>query len=208
MVNQEGTMIGQDGPARQDGPAGSWRRGWPARLRGLSPTAKITYAMAALLLAFIAVVSLAGGSQGTSARGLTPAKDFRLPELGHRGQRISLAAYAGQPVIVNFFASWCVPCQRETPLLARFYHARSGRVIVIGIDANDQAGPAMRFIRSAGVSYPVGADPFPAHATTSYGVLALPQTFFLDGGHRIVRRIFGALTQRELAAGVALMDEG
>jgi cytochrome c biogenesis protein CcmG, thiol:disulfide interchange protein DsbE len=195
-------MIEQARPGR------SWRRGWRARLRGLSLTAKITYAMAALLLAFIAVVSLAGGSAGTSARELTLAKDFRLPGLGHRGQPISLAAYAGQPVIVNFFASWCVPCKRETPLLARFYQARRGRVIVIGIDANDQAGPALRFIRSAGVTYPVGADPFPAHATTSYGVLALPQTFFLDAGHRIVQRIFGAVSQRELTAGVALMDGG
>jgi cytochrome c biogenesis protein CcmG/thiol:disulfide interchange protein DsbE len=201
-------MIEQAGPGGPGGPGRSWRRGWRARLRGLSPTAKITYSMAALLLAFIAVVSLAGGSTGTSAHVLTPAKDFRLPELGHRGPPISLAAYAGQPVIVNFFASWCVPCKRETPLLERFYHARRERVIVIGIDANDQAGPAMRFIRSAGVSYPVGADPFPAHATTSYGVLALPQTFFLDARHRIVRRVFGAVTQRELAAGVALTDGG
>ena len=188
--------------------SGWWRSWppWPARIRGLSPTAKVTYAVAALLLAFIAVVSLAGGSRGTARRGLTLAKDFTLPELGHPGQRISLAAYAGRPVIVNFFASWCVPCKRETPLLARFYHARGEQVIVIGIDANDQAGPAVRFVAAAGVSYPVGADPFPAHTTTSYGVLALPQTFFLDARHRVVRRIFGALTMRDLAAGVALMD--
>jgi len=187
-------------------PSGSFRRGWQARLRGLSPTAKITYAVAALLLAFIAVVSLAGNSPGTTRRGVTLAKDFTLPELGHPGQRISLAAYAGRPVIVNFFASWCVPCKRETPLLARFYHARGEQVVLIGIDANDQAGPAVRFVRTAGVSYPVGADPFPAHVATSYGVLALPQTFFLDARHRVVRRIFGAVTMRELAAGTALMD--
>ena len=177
-----------------------------ARLRALSPTAKITYAVAALLLAFIAVVSLAGGRTGPPRHALTVARNFTLPELGRPGQRVSLAAYAGQPVIVNFFASWCVPCKRETPMLARFYQASKGRVVVVGIDANDQGGPAMRFLRTAGVGYPVGADPFPARITTSYGVLALPQTFFLNARHRVVRRIFGAVTMRELDAGVALMD--
>jgi thiol-disulfide isomerase/thioredoxin len=177
-----------------------------ARLRALSPTAKITYAVAALLLAFTAVVSLAGGGTGPPGHALPVAGNFTLPELGRPSQRVSLAAYAGQPVIVNFFASWCVACKRETPMLARFYHASKGRVVVVGIDANDQAGPARRFLRTAGVGYPVGADPFPARITTSYGVLALPQTFFLNARHRVVRRIFGAVTMRELDAGVTLMD--
>jgi cytochrome c biogenesis protein CcmG/thiol:disulfide interchange protein DsbE len=177
-----------------------------ARLRALSPTAKITYAVAALLLAFIAVVWLAGSGTSTRPHALPVARDFTLPELGRPGQRVALAGYAGQPVIVNFFASWCVPCKRETPMLARFYRASQGRVVIVGIDANDQAGQAMRFLRTAGVGYPVGMDPFPARTTTSYGVLALPQTFFLDARHRVVRRVFGAVTMRELDAGVAAMD--
>jgi cytochrome c biogenesis protein CcmG, thiol:disulfide interchange protein DsbE len=190
----------------QPPPATQGWAGRAARLRRLSPTTKITYAIAALVLAFVAVVSLTGSGPSAARQPLPAAKGFALPQLGHPGQQVSLAAYAGQPVVVNFFASWCVPCKHETPLLARFYRASRGRVIIVGIDANDETGPALRFLTAAGVRYPVGIDPFPASATTSYGVQALPQTFFLNARHRIVRRIFGALTARELDAGVTLMD--
>jgi thiol-disulfide isomerase/thioredoxin len=177
------------------------------RLRGAGRTSKIGWGAAAAVLAVIAIVAVTSGSSGpTSSRPPPAAKAFTLGALGRPGQRVSLAAFAGQPVIINFFASWCGPCKRETPLLARFYRDSGGRAVVIGVDANDQAGPAERFVHAAGVTYPVGFDPFPAATTTSYGVLALPQTFFLNSRHRIVKRILGDVTMKELTAGVALMD--
>jgi cytochrome c biogenesis protein CcmG, thiol:disulfide interchange protein DsbE len=118
---------------------------------------------------------------------------------------VSLASYAGRPVVVNFFASWCEPCQRETPLLARYYASQHGRVVVLGIDANDETAAALQFVRKAGVRYPVGFDPFPASVTTSYGVYALPQTFFLNAQHRIVAKVLGPVTQRLLTRDVARM---
>jgi cytochrome c biogenesis protein CcmG/thiol:disulfide interchange protein DsbE len=170
---------------------------------------KIIYIAAAVIVAAAAalIVSLAG-AQAKKAAGPPPqARNFSLAQLGRPGGAVTLDAYAGHPVIVNFFASWCTPCQRETPMLARFYLSRHGRVTVLGIDSNDQRAAALRFLAKTGVRYPVGFDPVPSTTTTSYGVYGLPQTFFLNAQHRIVAHILGALTMQDLARGIALMDK-
>lgn len=179
------------------------------RLRQQGMPRKIIYMAAVAIVAAAAalIVSLAGG-QARKATGPPPqARNFSLAQLAHPGGAVTLAAYAGHPVIVNFFASWCTPCQHETPMLARFYLSMRGRVTVLGIDSNDQRAAALRFLAKTGVRYPVGFDPYPAATTTSYGVYALPQTFFLNAQHRIVSHIIGPLTMHDLARGVALMDK-
>jgi thiol-disulfide isomerase/thioredoxin len=154
-------------------------------------------AVCLVVAAVLAVTVAASGSPGRRVEPL--AKEFTLGQLGHAGQHVSLAADAGHPVIVNFFASWCGPCKRETPLLARFFAEHHGSIRVIGIDSNDQTSNALKFVAKEGVTYPVAVDPFPAKTAVSYGVLGLPQTFFLNAQHRIVRHIFGDVTASELS---------
>jgi cytochrome c biogenesis protein CcmG/thiol:disulfide interchange protein DsbE len=154
------------------------------------------------VLASLAGIAWAGLSSPAAAAD-PPAYAFSLPALGQSGTHISLSDYAGKPLIVNFFASWCAPCQQETPLLARFYRAEHGRVALVGLDENDAAGSALSFTRSHGVSYPVGFDP-QVSVASAYGVDALPQTFFLNASHHIVDRIFGPLTTSDLSKGIAL----
>lgn len=155
----------------------------------------------AVIIAVVVAVTLT--TRPSPARPPAAAKPFSLTELGHPGTRISLAGYAGQPVILNFFASWCPPCKRETPLLASFYAGHHGRVAVIGIDNNDGQAAAERFVRAEGVRYPVAVDPMPAATALAYGVLELPQTFFLNARHQIVRHVVGGLTAAELRAWAA-----
>jgi cytochrome c biogenesis protein CcmG, thiol:disulfide interchange protein DsbE len=167
---------------------------------------KLAAAFAALCLAG-SLVGIALASSG-SARPAGPAADppapsFSFSVLGHSAQRISLAGYAGRPLIVNFFASWCEPCQQETPLLARFYRTEHGKVALVGLDENDSLSHALSFTRAKGVTYPVGWDP-EVTAASAYGVSALPQTFFLNARHRIVDRVFGAVTLADLNKGIAL----
>jgi len=204
MITQRQDNAPETGPGR----SGLARTARLIRLRMASRRAKIGIgcAVTALAIAIGIVVASAGA---TPARPVGPpplATSFSLPALGQPGGTVSLASYAGRPLIVNFFASWCAPCQRETPLLARYYASQHGRVIVLGIDSNDEETAALRFIHKAGVTYPVGFDRFPAPTTTSYGVYALPQTFFLNDQHRIVAHVLGPVTARLLARDVALMD--
>jgi cytochrome c biogenesis protein CcmG/thiol:disulfide interchange protein DsbE len=135
------------------------------------------------------------------------APAFTLPSLGDPAQMVSLSAYRGHPVIVNFFASWCGPCQRETPVLASFYRASAGRAVIIGVDADDNATAARHFVAHERVAYPVGFETTPAVAN-AYGVSAvgIPETFFLNWRHRIVKRILGDVTMRELTQESAVLD--
>jgi cytochrome c biogenesis protein CcmG/thiol:disulfide interchange protein DsbE len=167
---------------------------------------RVISSVIAVLAAAVVAVSLATtGSGRTAPPADQPAAAFSLTALGQSGQKVALSQYAGRPVIVNFWASWCEPCQKETPLLARWYKQQDGRVALLGLDENDSAANALAFARAKGVSYPLGFDPNTIVAS-AYHVGALPQTFFLDARHRIVDHVAGALTQAELDQGLRLMN--
>jgi len=176
-----------------------------AALRHKVLSAVIAVCVAGSLIA----IGVVGSASGQAARPApVAAPDFSLPLLGDdSGQQVALSRYRGQPLILNFFASWCDPCKTETPLLARFYRAQQGKVALVGLDENDTVGNATSFTRADGVSYPVGWDP---HFTvaSAYGVSALPQTFFLNARHQIVDRIFGPVTLASLHKGIALATAG
>jgi cytochrome c biogenesis protein CcmG/thiol:disulfide interchange protein DsbE len=176
-----------------------------ARFHSLSRGRRLVITSSAAVVAVVAAIAAIGSTSGgpPKAPAAPQAPAFTLSVLGHSGRHISLAGFAGRPLVINFFASWCEPCQKETPLLARFYRAAHGSVTLIGIDANDKASAALNFTHAAGVSYPVAFDPYPMHTTISYGVDALPQTFFLNARHQIVKRVAGAVTEQELKTGVA-----
>jgi cytochrome c biogenesis protein CcmG, thiol:disulfide interchange protein DsbE len=145
--------------------------------------------------------NLAAGTGASNA----PAAGFTLPALGKSGQLVSLGQYPGRPVIVNFWASWCPPCQQETPLLAAWYKQQHGHVVLLGLDENDTTASALKFAQAKGVSYPIGFDPR-VQVALAYHVDDLPQTFFLNAKHRIVDHVLGAVTEAELAKGLSLMN--
>ena len=185
--------------------AGAVRAMWRTAVRHKFASGVIAVCVAASLVAIALVASGPGAPAGATADPAAPA--FSLPVLGQPGQKVSLSDYAGRPLIVNFFASWCGPCQKETPLLATFYRTEHGKVAIVGLDENDVLGSATSFTHKEGVSYPVGFDPG-VTAASAYGVAGLPQTFFLDARHRIVDRIFGAVTLADIHRGIALATGG
>jgi cytochrome c biogenesis protein CcmG/thiol:disulfide interchange protein DsbE len=176
-----------------------------ARRRRLGARARLLISGVAAVAATAAALMALGSVSAKPPAAPPIAKNFSLPVLGHAGEHISLASLAGKPVIINFFASWCPPCRHETPLIARFYRSTHGRVEIIGIDENDPTASALRFTHADGVRYPVGVDSA-AGTANIYGVGVLPQTFFLNAQHRVVERIAGAVTLRELQQGMSLID--
>jgi cytochrome c biogenesis protein CcmG, thiol:disulfide interchange protein DsbE len=192
-------------PAPGSSPAPGWARGTARRAWQLIAGHKVISGSVAVFAVAAIAISIATTGSGQNQPPPQPAAAFSLPALGTAGQHVSLSQYAGKPVIINFWASWCSPCQQETPLLASWYKQQHGKVILLGLDENDSAAAAEKFARAKGVTYPLGFDPNVTVAP-AYGVDALPQTFFLNAKHQIVDHVIGAVTTASLDKGVALMN--
>lgn len=117
------------------------------------------------------------------------APDFDLPELSGDGS-VRLAELAGQPVVVNFWASWCVPCRQEFPLLQQAERDyRDQGLVIIGIDFRDIAADARSFAEEQGATWSLVTDP-DRETAKAYGVRAIPQTFFIYPDGTIAQRYF------------------
>jgi peroxiredoxin len=159
----------------------------------------------AILLGIIVASSLLLVSCGQGSAMSTPkAQAFSLPALATRGH-VSLAQYAGKPLIIQFCASWAPTCRRQTKLLGRFYRHYRGLVDVVGIDTGESRHGARQLAKQANVSYPVAVDQDQSVAAR-YGVLGVPVTYFLNARHRIMLTEFGILNWLRLRAAVLVTD--
>ncbi|HVG99716.1 MAG TPA: TlpA disulfide reductase family protein [Miltoncostaeaceae bacterium] len=159
---------------------------------------------AAAALSLVAVVAAlaagcAGLGLGDEAKVIPPeqrhpAPAFTVPDLDGAGE-VSLADYRGTPVVLNFWASWCDPCQQETPALVAFSKERRD-VQVVGLAVNDRGSKSRAFARKYGVHYPLGVDG-DGDTIAKYGANGLPVTVFIDADGRIAQTSFGALTQQQ-----------
>jgi cytochrome c biogenesis protein CcmG, thiol:disulfide interchange protein DsbE len=129
------------------------------------------------------------------------AAPFVLTSYG--GEPMSLEANRGRVVVVNFWASWCVPaCYDEAPVLERNWRAYRDRgVMVLGVDIQDKPEAARKFIDQFSLTFPNALDP-KGKVSIDYGVYGVPETFFIDARGRIRAKHVGAVTdavfQREV----------
>lgn len=120
-----------------------------------------------------------------------PAPDFDLPGLD--GGRVRLADFVGRPVVINFWASWCVPCREEAPRLESFYQRYGAQGVgVIGIVWNDSASAAKRFRAEFGLTFPQATDPG-LGAALEYGVRGVPETYVISANGIIMAKVIGAV---------------
>jgi cytochrome c biogenesis protein CcmG/thiol:disulfide interchange protein DsbE len=106
------------------------------------------------------------------------APDFELPTLS--GGTLSSDDLKDHPVVVNFWASWCLPCREEAPLLERTWRRyRDEGVVFLGVNIKDAESDAKAFVEEFDITYPMVRD-LDQELTRAFGVRGLPETFFVD----------------------------
>lgn len=128
-----------------------------------------------------------------------PAPDFTLPTLN--GDEISLSDFRGQPVLINFWASWCEPCRIEMPILINAYQRYSADGLVIlglNVTEEDTIEGASSFVDEFAVPYPILLDQLEHVSHDDYMMIGLPMSVFIDQTGIVKRVVIGALRDDEI----------
>lgn len=132
------------------------------------------------------------------------APDFTLPALSG-GSQVHLASFKGKPVVLNFWASWCDPCNQEAPVLSQATADMKAKgVVMLGVDGPENIDNAHAFIQKYGITYQNVQDTVNSTTAISYGVTAFPETFFINKDGIVVEHSIAPFTslqefQQELA---------
>jgi cytochrome c biogenesis protein CcmG/thiol:disulfide interchange protein DsbE len=160
----------------------------------------------ACLLAASAVIAACGASATPGSAGPSGSPDRAVPGSAAPaivsqtldGAAFDLASLRGRPVIVNFWASWCVPCRDEFPLLLSAERAHSSQgLAIVGVLYKDDPAAARGFVASEHADWPSVIDPN-GNLASAYTVVAPPQTYFVDRAGVIRSRHIGELLQADL----------
>ena len=176
--------------------------------RGFPKFSRRTLILSSLAL----VVIIAGGfiwllfqpSKDTTPAGGVPvgqaAPNFTLTDL--KGNPLALSSLRGHPVIINFWASYCQPCQDEMPLLNSFYQQyHTAGLVILGINEGEPMSTISDYAQRYKIAYQVLADPsYQFNADSSYDPTPLPRSYFIDK-QGVVRVVFnGELSPSALQA--------
>ena len=146
---------------------------------------------------------LALGQRAPELSGTEGGREVALSDLD--GRTLSLASLRGHPVWINFWATWCPPCQRETPVLRDAYAKhKGGGLVLVGIDVQEDANSVRDYATRYGLTYPIGLDATGAVFRT-YLIFGLPSHYFIDRDGVIRGRYFGPLTADQVEQQLAVI---
>jgi cytochrome c biogenesis protein CcmG, thiol:disulfide interchange protein DsbE len=173
--------------------ASSRSRGFGSRRTPLRETRLVRFLVRVLVVVgIVAIVVFVLGPKPTPTGVRVGEQAPPLVGTSLDGRPISLADLRGRPVLVNFWASWCVPCQDEFPLFKEAA-ARHPGLRVLGVVFQDSASSALAFAVAKGADWPSMTDPDGSLAK-SYQVVAPPQSYFIDPNGVVRSRQIGQLT--------------
>lgn len=121
--------------------------------------------------------------------------------------RVDLRELRGHPVALNFWASWCIPCRQEAPILHAGALRHRGQVVFVGVDVKDLTGDARDFARKYKINYVSARDGSGDTTWDNYGLTGVPETYFLDSRGKIVSHIPGEVTAQTLEEGIATITK-
>lgn len=121
-----------------------------------------------------------------------PVPAFELPALDAPDRRFTPDDFAGRPWLANFWASWCVTCRVEHPVITEL--AERGVVPIVGMNFRDQPGDAKAWLDHFGDPYDLHLSDLDGRVSIEFGVYAAPETFLVDANGRIAFKHIGALT--------------
>lgn len=119
--------------------------------------------------------------------------------------KVDLRELRGHPIALNFWASWCIPCRDEAPVLHAAAQRHRGQVVFVGVDVKDLTGDALAFARKYKVNYVSLRDGGGDQTWSAYGLTGVPETYFIDADGRIVAHIPGAVSPETLEEGLATL---
>lgn len=185
--------------------------------------AVVALAGAVIAILAIALTTAASGIDGDLADGRpAPAPTFNLevldrgtlrPDLRHltaplADGKLSSAELRGTPVVLNLWASWCLPCRDEAPDLQAAWTSPQARgVLFLGLNSLDGRTDARGFIDEYQLTYPSIRE-YENTITRAFGARAFPETFFLDARGQIVGHVIGAISPQQITEGIQAARTG